>query len=181
MDEYTREPCPYRIFDDVGSAFSMGLVGGSIFHSISAYRHAAKNQKLSSMLREIRLKSPVTGGQFGAWGGMFSTIDCTLVAIRKKEDAFNSIASGALTGAFLSIRSGPKIMAGSAILGGTVLAMIEGMGVVMTRFMGNMYDPTQQPPPEDPQQLAPKKEAPEPVESTEAPQTAPFGIPKLNL
>jgi hypothetical protein len=33
----------------------------------------------------------------------------------------------------LAIRSGPKIMAGSALLGGVVLAMIEGMGVVMSR------------------------------------------------
>jgi len=152
MDEYTREPCPYRIFDDLGSAFGMGLVGGSIFHSVSAYRNAAANQKMRNIFREVRLRSPVTGGQFAAWGGMFSTIDCTLVAIRKKEDPINSISSGALTGALLAIRSGPKIMAGSALLGGVVLAMIEGMGVVMSRFMGQMYDPTQ-PPPEDPQQI----------------------------
>lgn len=50
-----------------------------------------------------------------------------------QEDPFNSITSGALTGALLAIRSGPKIMAGSALLGGVVLAMIEGMGVVMSR------------------------------------------------
>ena len=40
------------------------------------------------------------------WGGLFSTFDCTLVAIRHKEDPWNSIAAGALTGGFLSLRTG---------------------------------------------------------------------------
>lgn len=61
------------------------------------------------MLREVRMRSTLTGVQFAAWGGMFSTIDCCLVAIRKKEDPLNSIASGSLTGALLAIRSGPKV------------------------------------------------------------------------
>lgn len=44
-------------------------------------------------------------GNFAVWGGLFSTIDCTLVHIRKKEDPWNSITSGALTGAILAVRS----------------------------------------------------------------------------
>ena len=28
MEEYAREPCPWRIIDDCGGAFSMGLIGG---------------------------------------------------------------------------------------------------------------------------------------------------------
>ncbi|KAI6188269.1 Mitochondrial import inner membrane translocase subunit TIM17 [Aphelenchoides besseyi] len=182
MDEYSREPCPYRIFDDLGSAFGMGLVGGSIFHSFSAYRNAAANQKMRNIFREVRLRSPVTGGQFAAWGGMFSTIDCTLVAIRKKEDPINSITSGAMTGALLAIRSGPKIMAGSAVLGGVVLALIEGMGVVMSRFMGQMYTA---PPPEDPSQLQPKSSSsntvPANFDSSDSSSPAPFGLPTLKL
>jgi len=44
-------------------------------------------------------------GNFAVWGGLFSAIDCSLVYIRKKEDPWNSITSGALTGAVLSVRS----------------------------------------------------------------------------
>jgi import inner membrane translocase subunit TIM17 len=44
-------------------------------------------------------------GNFAVWGGLFSAIDCSLVYVRKKEDPWNSITSGALTGAILSIRS----------------------------------------------------------------------------
>ena len=38
------------------------------------------------------------------WGGMFSTFDCCLMAVRGKEDPWNSIGSGALTGAVLMTR-----------------------------------------------------------------------------
>ena len=44
-------------------------------------------------------------GNFAVWGGVFSSIDCALVAVRKKEDPWNSITSGALTGAILAVRS----------------------------------------------------------------------------
>jgi mitochondrial import inner membrane translocase subunit TIM17 len=45
-----------------------------------------------------------TGGGFAMWGGMFSVVDCTMAHLRGKEDSLNSITSGALTGALLSIR-----------------------------------------------------------------------------
>lgn len=176
MEEYTREPCPYRIGDDIGSAFAMGLVGGSIFHSFTGYKNAAKSQKLVGMFREVRMRSTLTGAQFAAWGGMFSTIDCCLVAVRKKEDPINSIVSGGLTGALLAIRSGPKVMAGSAILGSVILAMIEGVGVLTTKWMGAMVDPTAPPPDvlDDPRNLPPPKMS-EP--GLPADSSMPFGLP----
>uniref|UniRef100_A0A0N4ZF71 Mitochondrial import inner membrane translocase subunit TIM17 n=1 Tax=Parastrongyloides trichosuri TaxID=131310 RepID=A0A0N4ZF71_PARTI len=150
MEEYAREPCPYRIGDDMGSGFSMGLLGGSLFHAVAGFRKATDRPKFESMLQNVRKKAPLTGVQFAAWGGMFSTCDCTLAAIRKKEDPFNTIVSGGLTGALLACRSGPAVMASSAFLGAAILAMIEGLGVVMSRYVGQMHDPTMVPPPEEP-------------------------------
>lgn len=43
-------------------------------------------------------------GNFGVWGGLFSTFDCSLVYLRKKEDPWNAIMSGAMTGGVLSAR-----------------------------------------------------------------------------
>lgn len=188
MEEYTREPCPYRIGDDIGSAFAMGLVGGSIFHSFSGFRHAPQGQRLVSMVREVRLRGSLTGVQFAAWGGMFSTIDCGMVALRKKEDPLNSIVSGGLTGALLAVRSGPKVMAGSAVLGAVILAMIEGVGLVTSRWMGSMFDPTAPPPEalEDPLNLPSKPAAPlsqpgVPDARGEPQSPTPFGLPTMNL
>ena len=36
--------------------------------------------------------------------GMYSAFDCVLIAVRDKEDPWNSIGSGALTGAVLAAR-----------------------------------------------------------------------------
>lgn len=57
-------------------------------------------------LAAIKQRSPIIAGNFAVWGGMFSTIDCTLVHIRKKEDPWNSIISGAATGGILAARNG---------------------------------------------------------------------------
>ena len=51
------------------------------------------------------------------WGGLYSTFDCALISIRDKEDPWNSIASGAITGAVLAARNGVKASIGAAIAG----------------------------------------------------------------
>ena len=33
------------------------------------------------------------GGNFGVWGGLFSTFDCAVKGIRKKEDPYNASKS----------------------------------------------------------------------------------------
>nr|CAD2122143.1 unnamed protein product [Meloidogyne enterolobii]CAD2144921.1 unnamed protein product [Meloidogyne enterolobii] len=162
MDEYGREPCPHRIYADAGSAFAMGLIGGSIFHGIKGFRNAPKgfNQRLLNAGREIRIRSPVTGSQFAAWGGMFSVIDCCIVSVRKKEDPWNSIMAGAATGGLLCARMGKGPMIASAAFGGIILAMIEGAGLLMNRFTATWMMGQQQqmpPPPEEPRALGAKE------------------------
>ena len=125
------------------------------------------------------------------WGGLFSTIDCGLVRLRGKEDPWNSITSGALTGAVLAARSeypnprpqplppcsafshssptprpllspgGPLAMVGSAMMGGILLALIEGVGILLTRYTAQQF---RNAPPflEDPGQLPPKEGTPGP-------------------
>jgi import inner membrane translocase subunit TIM17 len=53
----------------------------------------------------VRARAPVLGGNFAVWGGLFSTFDCALVAMRGKEDPWNAIVSGAATGYVLAARS----------------------------------------------------------------------------
>jgi import inner membrane translocase subunit TIM17 len=85
---------------------------------------------------------------------MFSTIDCTLVHFRKKEDPWNSIISGAATGGILAARNGLPAMAGSAVIGGVLLALIEGVGILFTRISAEQFKPPN-PILEDPSQLGP--------------------------
>ncbi|XP_023169626.1 mitochondrial import inner membrane translocase subunit Tim17-B [Drosophila hydei] len=151
MEEYAREPCPYRIVDDCGGAFAMGCIGGGVFQAIKGFRNAPSgmNRRMLGSIAAIKTRSPVIAGNFAVWGGMFSTIDCTLVHFRKKEDPWNSIISGAATGGILAARNGIPAMAGSAIIGGVLLALIEGVGILFTRISAEQFkNPT--PPTEDP-------------------------------
>ena len=47
---------------------------------------------------------------------------------RLKEDPWNAITSGALTGGTLAARAGLAASFRSALLGGAILALIEGLG-----------------------------------------------------
>lgn len=156
MEEYAREPCPWRIVDDCGGAFTMGVIGGAIFQSIKGFRNAPSGwrQRFTGSVVAIRQRAPIIAGNFAVWGGMFSTIDCTLVHFRGgKEDPYNSIISGAATGGILAARNGLPAMVGSAIIGGVLLALIEGVGICFTRLSAEQFKPPTLV--EDPSQLGP--------------------------
>lgn len=141
MDEFTRDPCPWRIVDDCGGAFTMGTIGGSLFQSIKGFRNApvGLNKRFASSLVAIKTKAPLIGGSFAVWAGTYSSIDCTLIHFRQKEDPYNSIASGFLTGGILAARKGLGSMVGSAVIGGVLLAMIEGVGIMITKWSAREY------------------------------------------
>jgi len=48
-------------------------------------------------LTAIKARAPVLGGNFGVWGGLFSTFDCAVKGVRKKEDPWNAIIAGFFT------------------------------------------------------------------------------------
>ncbi|KAL9651669.1 hypothetical protein ABK040_001613 [Willaertia magna] len=130
-----RQPCPHRIYDDLGIGFTMGGVVGGIWNFGKGYYNAPKGEKLSGCITTMKTRGPVLGGNFAVWGGLFSTIECGLMYYRGKEDFMNSIISGFLTGGILAIRGGWKATLRSAAFGGIFLGMIEGVGVLLNMFV----------------------------------------------
>ncbi|KAG5460667.1 MAG: Tim17/Tim22/Tim23/Pmp24 family-domain-containing protein [Olpidium bornovanus] len=161
----------------------MGAIGGAIWHSVKGAKNSPKGERIIGAVSAAKLRAPVLGGNFAVWGGLFSTFDCGIKGIRQKEDPWNSIASGFLTGGVLALRSeccprdtgraarvggGPRniaclpvnllmLLTGvsisqrvcfralpktggaraatvSAVVGGILLAAIEGVGIVTTRY-----------------------------------------------
>uniref|UniRef100_A0A915HU41 Uncharacterized protein n=1 Tax=Romanomermis culicivorax TaxID=13658 RepID=A0A915HU41_ROMCU len=119
----------------------MGCVGGSLFHAVRQGYKAPKgiSSRLSDALVGLRTGGPKVGGQFAVWGFTFSSFDCLLSRMRGKEDPWNSIASGALTGVVLTARQGAAAMAVSGILGGVLLAGIEGVSILLMRFQAEAF------------------------------------------
>ena len=111
----------------------MGAVGGGLWHLLKGMKNAPSGARMRGGIESIRREAPRIGGSFAVWGGLFSTFDCTLVALRKKEDPWNSIAAAALTGGLLQLRTGVRSAAKSAAFGGILLGMIEGVGILLTR------------------------------------------------
>ncbi|SPP81831.1 mitochondrial import inner membrane translocase subunit Tim17-B [Drosophila guanche] len=154
MEEYAREPCPYRIVDDCGGAFAMGSIGSGLFQGLKGFRNAPQGMRRRVMggVSAIKYRSPAIAGNFAAWGGLFSIVDCTMVGLRRKEDPWNSIISGAITGGILSGRKGKATMVYSAIVGGLLLTIIEGVGILFTRLSADQYRNVVSPPnPQDAQ------------------------------
>ncbi|AAW45378.1 mitochondrial import inner membrane translocase subunit [Cryptococcus gattii Ru294] len=149
--DHGRDPCPYVILNDFGGAFSMGAIGGGIWHGIKGARNSPRGERLVGSLSAIKARAPVLGGNFGVWGGLFSTFDCAVKGYRQKEDPWNAIISGFLTGGSLALRSGPKSAFGSAVGCAILLGVFEGVGVVANRMMAQpipqMQLPEQAPPP----------------------------------
>ncbi|CAB4278970.1 unnamed protein product [Prunus armeniaca] len=133
--ETSREPCPDRILDDIGGAFGMGAVGGSAFHFLKGVYNSPSGTRLIGGSQAVRMNAPRVGGSFAVWGGLFSAFDCTMVYVRQKEDPWNSIIAGAATGGFLQMRQGLGASARSAAFGGVLLALIEGAGIMLNKFM----------------------------------------------
>lgn len=57
-----RQPCPERIFDDLGSAFSMGVVAGTIFHFVRGCINGPRGGKFKMGLTTMKQRAPILGG-----------------------------------------------------------------------------------------------------------------------
>ena len=88
--------------------------------------NAPKKQRIISGLRHVRNRAPFLGGNFGLWGGIFSSCDCLLISYRQKDDPYNAIMAGFITGGVLAIRGGASVAFKQAFFGGIVLLLIEG-------------------------------------------------------
>jgi import inner membrane translocase subunit TIM17 len=172
---------PWVILNDFGGAFSMGAVGGGIWYGIKGARNSPRvrlsyffilsflitiqGERFIGAVSSIKARAPVTGGNFGVWGGMFSTFDCAIKGWRQKEDAWNAILSGFMTGGCLALRSmwllplvdlfmssspfyptgGPRSALGSAVACGILLGVFEGVGVLMSRVFSEGSRPQMAP------------------------------------
>ena len=57
-----------------------------------------------------------------------------MIWARQREDPINTITSGAVTGAVLAARQGKAAMAISAVFGGLILGVIEGVMAIVNKY-----------------------------------------------
>lgn len=88
----------------------------------------------------------MTIGSFAMWGGVFSSMDCLLIYYRQKDDPWNAVAAGFITGGVLAIRGnhqdfrdiyindvgGMSVAFKNAVMGGVILLLIEAVSNIVT-------------------------------------------------
>lgn len=65
-------------------------IGGAVWHGVKGFRNSPYGERRIGAITAIKARAPVLGGNFGVWGGLFSTFDCAVKGIRKKEDPYNA-------------------------------------------------------------------------------------------
>lgn len=61
-----------------------------MWHGVKGFRNSPYGERRVGAVTAIKARAPVLGGNFGVWGGLFSTFDCTMKGLRKKEDPYNA-------------------------------------------------------------------------------------------
>lgn len=61
-----------------------------MWHGVKGFRNSPYGERRIGALTAIKARAPVLGGNFGVWGGLFSTFDCAVKGVRKKEDPYNA-------------------------------------------------------------------------------------------
>ena len=112
----------------------MGCVAGVIVYFIRGAWYAPKREKIMGGISLLKKRAPILGGSFALWAGLFSITDCSLIAIRKEEGAFNQIVAGAVTGGLLAFRSGARVAFKNAIFGGMILGSIVIVERVIMKY-----------------------------------------------
>jgi import inner membrane translocase subunit TIM17 len=70
--------------------FCIQAIGGAVWHGVKGFRNSPYGERRIGALTAIKARAPVLGGNFGVWGGLFSTFDCAVKGVRKKEDPYNA-------------------------------------------------------------------------------------------
>ncbi|KAK9469220.1 Tim17/Tim22/Tim23/Pmp24 family-domain-containing protein [Lipomyces arxii] len=132
MGEDFWKSCPVKGVLAGGAGFVLGgafsLLMGSMAYDVPV---GLGGQPLSTLpLKEqMRVQARELGGKmwgsaksFGKIGGIFSSVECSVEALRAKNDIWNGIASGCMTGGALAIKSGPQ----AALSGCAAFAAFSG-------------------------------------------------------
>lgn len=81
---------PEAIFLKRKQLTNFQAIGGAVWHGVKGFRNSPYGERRIGALTAIKARAPVLGGNFGVWGGLFSTFDCAVKGVRKKEDPYNA-------------------------------------------------------------------------------------------
>nr|UJH94614.1 Tim22 [Starmerella bombicola] len=120
------QSCPGKTVAAGVMGFGLGGIFG-IFMSSMSYdtamgvteaariSHLPFKQQMKMQFSDMFKRSYSSARNFGKVGGIYSGVECCVESLRAKDDMYNSIGAGAITGGALAIKGGPTGMAIGAV------------------------------------------------------------------
>ncbi|MED6124898.1 hypothetical protein PIB30_063262 [Stylosanthes scabra] len=105
------EDCAREVINEAGSGFTIGVLGGFIFHSIKGICTSPHGGRMSGAYEAVRLKVPHVACKYASWLALFTAFDYSLQHARQVDNPSNRFASGAAATGLLSFRRGLRIFA----------------------------------------------------------------------
>ncbi|ORX71603.1 mitochondrial import inner membrane translocase, subunit Tim17/22 [Linderina pennispora] len=93
----------------IGAVF--GLVLSGIEFSSPVDTSATTKQQIKQVFKDMGAKSYSSAKNFAVMAAIYSGSECMIESYRARNDIYNSIAAGCVTGGTLAARTGPKGMA----------------------------------------------------------------------
>ena len=95
-----------KIFERIGSGFSLGVIAGAIMYFSQGLIFAPRGQRLVHGITHMRNRAPLLGGTLAVWSGSFAATSGGLHYYREKDDEWNDSLGGFITGFLVNVRSG---------------------------------------------------------------------------
>lgn len=111
--------CPGKTVISGVTGFGLGAVFGLFMASMSydtamgtteaaKIAHLPFKQQMKIQFSDMGKRSWSTAKNFGFIGGVFTGVECCIESLRAKNDIYNGVAAGCITGGGLAIKTGPQ-------------------------------------------------------------------------
>ncbi|PVV04164.1 hypothetical protein BB560_001341, partial [Smittium megazygosporum] len=94
----------------LGLGAIFGLIMSSIDFTNPVNTEASTKQQIKETLRDMGQKSYSTAKGFALVAAIYSGSECIIESYRARNDIYNSVSAGCVTGAALATKTGPKGM-----------------------------------------------------------------------
>ncbi|KAI8807398.1 hypothetical protein BJ742DRAFT_678981 [Cladochytrium replicatum] len=115
------DPCPHSIVSGIGFGFVLGTVCGVFQHSYKAFLNSPRDMALASMIRSVKLHTPITAARFAVWSGTMDGSHCLM----GPQSQWGSVVEGLALGALLIMDRASLRTIGVVVVGTVVMDMVK--------------------------------------------------------
>ncbi|KAJ3177292.1 Mitochondrial import inner membrane translocase subunit tim22 [Geranomyces variabilis] len=125
------ESCPAKVVMSGAMGFALGGAFGMFMSSVDwgmnteEFQKLSTKQQLKATARDMGTRSLSSAKNFATVGAVFAGTECLIETYRAKNDIWNGVSSGCITGGVLAARAGPAAIVGGCVTFAAFSAAID--------------------------------------------------------